>query len=75
MDHLGAEERSAGFGLIRTVYMILGAGGSVATGTVADAMGWGPAFVGLIALQAGMLAVILYAMARSVSARTDPVAS
>ena len=75
MDHLGAEERSAGFGLIRTVYMILGAGGSVATGTVADALGWGPAFVGLIGLQAGMLAVILCAMARSVTPRADTVAS
>ena len=75
MDHLGAEERSAGFGLIRTVYMILGAGGSVATGTVADTLGWGPAFTGLIVLQAGMLAVILYRMAVPVSTSADPVAS
>lgn len=62
MDHLGANERSAGFGLIRTVYMVLGASGSVVTGTAADMMGWGPAFLSLAVLQGVMLLVLLYAM-------------
>lgn len=62
MDHLGDEERSAGFGLIRTVYMVLGASGSVVTGAAADLMGWGPAFLGLGILLVGMLAVLLGAM-------------
>ncbi len=68
MDHLGEEERSAGFGLIRTAYMVLGASGSVVTGAVADLLGWGPAFVGLAGLLCGMLLVLLYGMRRS---RTD----
>lgn len=72
MDHLEADERSAGFGLIRTVYMVLGASGSVVTGTVADVMGWGPAFVGLAVLQSMMLLVLLYAMSGSRSAVRVP---
>jgi len=58
MDHLGAEERSAGFGLIRTVYMVLGASGSVVTGAAADVVGWTWAFLGLALLLAGMLTVL-----------------
>ena len=54
MDHLSAEERGAGFGLIRTSYMVLGATGSVTTGVAADLLGWKVAFVGLAALLAGM---------------------
>ncbi|WP_118830606.1 MFS transporter [Salinibacter ruber] len=68
MDHLGEEERSAGFGLIRTAYMVLGASGSVVTGAVADLLGWGPAFLALAGLLGGMLLVLLYGMRR---ARTD----
>lgn len=64
MDHLGDAERSAGFGLIRTAYMVLGAAGSVATGAAADLLGWGPAFLSLAVLLAGMLVVLLYAMQR-----------
>lgn len=54
MDHLSAEERGAGFGLIRTSYMVLGATGSVTTGATADLFGWGVAFAGLSILLAGM---------------------
>lgn len=68
MDHLGEEERSAGFGLIRTAYMVLGASGSVVTGAVADLLGWGSAFLALAGLLGGMLLVLLYGMRR---ARTD----
>lgn len=65
MDHLNEEERSAGFGLIRTAYMVLGASGSAVTGAAADILGWGAAFLGLAVLLGGMLAVLLYAMRRS----------
>lgn len=64
MDHLGDEERSAGFGLIRTAYMVLGASGSAVAGAVADAFGWGTAFLVLAALLAVMLGVLLYVMRR-----------
>ncbi|MFC7131529.1 MULTISPECIES: MFS transporter [Salinibaculum] len=55
MDLLGESERGYGFGLVRTVYMFLGASGSVAVGTVADASGWIPAY----SLVAGLLGVCL----------------
>ncbi|MEF8816777.1 MAG: MFS transporter [Salinibacter sp.] len=58
MDHLDEHERSAGFGLVRTVYMVLGASGSVVTGFVADAFGWGVAFLGLGLLLVGMLGAL-----------------
>jgi len=75
MDHLGDDERSAGFGLIRTAYMVLGAGGSVVTGAAADLLGWGPAFLGLAALLGGMLFVLLYAIGTPRSARTATAGS
>jgi hypothetical protein len=59
MDHLAAEERSVGFGLIRTTYMVLGASGSVVTGVVADGWGWSAAILGLAVLQVGMLVAIV----------------
>jgi MFS family permease len=59
MDHLDEHERSAGFGLFRTAYMVLGAAGSVVTGFVADFFGWGAAFLGLAGLLVGMLGVLL----------------
>jgi hypothetical protein len=59
MDHLDEHERSAGFGLIRTVYMVLGAAGSAAVGLMADVFGWGIAVLGLAALLVGMLAVLV----------------
>ncbi len=75
MDHLGDDERSAGFGLIRTAYMVLGASGSVVTGAAADVFGWGAAFLGLAALLGGMLLVLLCVMRKSQSARRAPVGS
>jgi len=75
MDHLDAEERSAGFGLIRTAYMVLGASGSVVTGTVIDVLGWGPAFLGLAALLMGMLLVLLETIRRQRSTRPVSAAS
>lgn len=51
MDHLEEEERGQGFGLIRTVNLLLGSLGSVVTGTLADVAGWTVAF--------GLLPVLL----------------
>ncbi len=58
---LPAEERNTGFGLVRTVYMLLGALGSVVTGVLADVAGWSVAFgslAALLAIAAGSLAVV-----------------
>jgi len=55
MDELGAEELGAGFGLVRTTYMVLGSLGSVGVGVVADRFDWGVAFL----LLAGLLGVVL----------------
>ncbi len=51
IDVLSAEERATGFGLVRTVYMLLGALGSVVVGTLSDVAGWSVAF--------GLLAAVL----------------
>ena len=44
MDLLSEAELGTGFGLVRTVYMLLGALGSVVTGVVVDVVGWQAAF-------------------------------
>lgn len=62
MDNLTAEDRTLGFGLVRTVYMVIGASGSVVTGTVADAAGWLPAY-GIVILLL-VLAVATLVVAR-----------
>jgi len=74
MDHLGDRERSAGFGLIRTLYMVIGAAGSVGTGLAADLLGWGWAFAGLAALLGGMLVLLGASMRRTATAGA-PVSS
>ena len=75
MDHLDDHERSSGFGLVRTVYMMLGAAGSVVTGFVADLLGWDVAFLGLALLLVGMLAALLRIMGREQTARPAPVSA
>ena len=50
IDVLSAEERAAGFGLVRTVYVLLGALGSVVIGGLADFAGWGVAFGAIVAV-------------------------
>jgi MFS family permease len=50
IDHLGEGERATGFGLVRTVYMLLGATGSVVVGVLADVAGWTAAFGLLVAV-------------------------
>jgi MFS family permease len=49
---LSDAERNTGFGLVRTVYMLLGALGSVVTGALVDLAGWGVAYGALAALLA-----------------------
>ncbi|WP_122091047.1 MFS transporter [Halalkalicoccus subterraneus] len=44
MDYLSPEERGAGFGLVRTSYMLVSATGSAVVGSVADIASWGVAF-------------------------------
>ena len=72
MDHLDEHERSAGFGLIRTVYMVLGASGSVVIGVVADLFGWGTAFLGMTLLLVGMLGMLLRLTIQSQGAQRAP---
>ncbi|WP_135536765.1 MULTISPECIES: MFS transporter [Halostella] len=59
MDELSESEQGAGFGLVRTVYGVVGSLGSVATGFFADAFGWAVSFSVLTAL----LALVVVALA------------
>jgi MFS family permease len=58
MDHLSAEERGAGFGLVRTAYMIVSATGSAVVGTVADLAGWGAAFSVFVVLLSAVVVAL-----------------
>jgi MFS family permease len=59
MDHFPADERASGFGLVRTVYMLLGSTGSVVVGTLADTAGWATAYGVVVALLGtGVLAIL-----------------
>lgn len=58
---LSEGEQNRGFGLVRTVYMLIGALGSVVTGTLAALAGWGVAYGalgGLLALAVCSLAIV-----------------
>ncbi|MCL9814528.1 MFS transporter [Natranaeroarchaeum aerophilus] len=55
MDNLSADEQGAGFGLVRTVYMIVASTGSVVVGLLADLFGWAVSFGALI----GLLGIVL----------------
>lgn len=58
MDHLAADERGTGFGLVRTVVLLGSSLGSGVTGTLADLAGWVTAYgliVGLLALVVALL--------------------
>lgn len=54
MDSLSAEERNIGFGLVRTVYLSLGAFGPVIVGLIADVAGWAISF----GILSGLLALV-----------------
>jgi len=55
---LGDRERGTGFGLVRTVFMLLGATGSVVTGVLADRAGWPVAFGLVVALLVVVVALL-----------------
>jgi len=59
MDALSDAERGAGFGLVRTVYTVIGSAGSVGVGLAADLFGWGVSF----AILAGLFAVTFAVLA------------
>lgn len=44
LDRLSDAERGTGFGTFRTIYLLVGATGTVVVGTVADVAGWSVAF-------------------------------
>lgn len=50
LDQLSDAERGAGFGLVRTVYTVIGSAGSFGVGVVADVFGWGVSIAVLAAL-------------------------
>ncbi|SDK60883.1 MFS transporter [Natronorubrum texcoconense] len=50
LDKLGHAERGSGFGLVRTVYTVVGSAGSVGAGLFADLFGWGTSFLILAVL-------------------------
>jgi len=52
IDRLSERERNAGFGLVRTVYMVLGASGSVVIGAFSEWFGWIVAFGSIAAILA-----------------------
>ena len=58
LDNLSDDEQGAGFGLVRTVYMMVAASGSVAVGFLADVASWTVAF-GTVA---GLLVVVALAL-------------
>ncbi len=58
MDNLSESERGAGFGLVRTVYGVLGALGSVGTGLLSDLFSWAVAF----SVLAGLMALVFLAL-------------
>lgn len=56
MDNLAFDERSTGYGLIRTTYLLLASSGNVITGSLADAAGW-PVSYGLLIVLLGIALV------------------
>jgi predicted MFS family arabinose efflux permease len=58
MDALRDDEQGVGFGLVRTVYMLLAALGSVVTGALATFFSWQVAY-GVLAVIFAALAVLL----------------
>ena len=58
MDHMTEQERSAGFGLVRTTYLIVASLGSVAVGFFADVFGWAVSF-GVLMVLLAIIAVAL----------------
>ena len=64
---LQAEEQGSGFGVFRTVCLLIGATGTAIVGAVADVAGWTPAFNLLSVLFAIDLSVRIIAKLQEVS--------
>lgn len=59
LDGLATGERGSGFGVFRTVYLLIGATGTAVVGTIADLADWGIAFGVLSGCFVGITVVIL----------------
>jgi predicted MFS family arabinose efflux permease len=69
MDHLAADERGTGFGLVRTVVLLVSSLGSGVTGTVAEAVGWFAAYALVGALLTALVALLVANRALGTDAR------
>ena len=58
LQEMTRSEQNAGFGLVRTVYMIVSSSGSVAVGLLADLQGWSVTFAFLGALLISIVGLI-----------------
>lgn len=61
MDGLAESDQGAGFGVFRTVYLLLGASGTAVVGTTTDVAGWAVTF-GLLATALAVLLLSLVAV-------------
>lgn len=59
MDHLSSTERGTGFGLVRTIVLLLSSLGSGVTGSLADGWGWSVAYGFTALLFAGLAGLLL----------------
>jgi len=59
MDHLGADERGTGFGLVRTAVLLVSSLGSAVTGTLAGRVGWLAAYGLVVALLVALVALLV----------------
>lgn len=73
MDGFAADERGTGFGLVRTVFILIGSGGSAITGILADMVGWQAAYgvVALLLVVAGIAVFMENRLLGAASLRTD----
>ena len=60
LSNLPDEEQNAGFGLVRTIYMMISSLGPAILGVIADAFDWGVSFGFLAGLLVSVVAVLLH---------------
>jgi predicted MFS family arabinose efflux permease len=70
MDELATDEQGAGFGLVRTTYMILGSLGSVGVGVLAERFDWALTFLVLAGLLGFVFLSLLGATVRQAGVRS-----
>lgn len=59
LDVIGEEDKGSEFGLVRTIYVMVGSSGSISVGLLADLHGWPTAFLVLAALSTLVLAMLV----------------